>query len=187
MNDYGSGMMPIVGRYGPVITAVLVDWFLRLKYGVFACFPHWRSLFKLDRNQTWYEWWRGIGDQFCLMTSWWRHYWLHSSLISDGNCMFLLITRSFLTWFWCDLIGLGIHEKRWTLHIMMTSSQSFRFTDFGRKSHVYTYNLSFSHPILMRLHRIDHTLIQINCMHHDDVITSFPDHWFRTKTASLQF
>ena len=34
MNDYGSGMMPIVGRYGPVITAVLVDWFLRLKYGI---------------------------------------------------------------------------------------------------------------------------------------------------------
>ena len=28
MNHYGSGMMPIVGRYGPVITAVLVDWFL---------------------------------------------------------------------------------------------------------------------------------------------------------------
>ena len=28
MNDYGLGMMPIVGRYGPVITTVLVDWFL---------------------------------------------------------------------------------------------------------------------------------------------------------------
>ena len=38
MNDYRLGMMPIVGRYGPVITAVLVDWFLRLKYGVSCTF-----------------------------------------------------------------------------------------------------------------------------------------------------
>ena len=153
-----------------------------LKYGVFACFPHWRSLFKLDRNQTWYEWWKGVGVfNDVIMTS----HWLHSSLISDGNCMFTLITRSFLTWFWWDLIGLGIHEKRWTLHIMMTSSQSFRFTDFGRKSHVYTYNLSISHPILMRLKRIDHTLIEMNPIRYDDVIIVFPLHWFRAKIAWL--
>ncbi len=55
MNDYGSGMMPIVGRYGPVITAVLVDWFLRLKYGVFVYFLQYRSQFKSDPYQTWYD------------------------------------------------------------------------------------------------------------------------------------
>ena len=38
---------------------------------------------KLDLNQTWYEWWRGFGDQPYSMTSWWRHHWLHGWLITD--------------------------------------------------------------------------------------------------------
>ena len=37
MIGYGSGMMPIVGRSGPVITTVPVHWFLPKK-GVFKLF-----------------------------------------------------------------------------------------------------------------------------------------------------
>ena len=48
---YGSGMMPIVGRSGLMITTVLVHWFLP-KNVVFVYFSHWRQQFKLDLNQT---------------------------------------------------------------------------------------------------------------------------------------
>ena len=48
---YGSGVMPIVGRSGPMITTVPVHWFLP-KNGVFIYFSHWREKFRLDLNQT---------------------------------------------------------------------------------------------------------------------------------------
>ena len=59
---------------------------------------------------------------------------------------------------------------------MMTSSRRFRFTDFGQKLHVYTYNLIISHPIFMGLYKIDHTLIVLNPRRHGDVIVTFPVH-----------
>ena len=60
MIGYGSGMMPIVGRSGPVITAVPVHWFL--PKNVFLNFSHCRSQFKLDLNQTWHNGWLLVGD-----------------------------------------------------------------------------------------------------------------------------
>ena len=48
---YGSGVMRIVGRSGPMITTVPVHWFLP-KNGVFIYFSHWREKFKFDLNQT---------------------------------------------------------------------------------------------------------------------------------------
>ena len=68
---------------------------------------------------------------------------------------------------------------------MMTLSRTFRFTDFGRKYHVYTYNLIISQQILMRFYKIDHTLIELNPRRHDDVITTFSVHWFRAEIACL--
>ncbi len=53
---------------------------------------------------------------------------------------------------------------------MMTSSLPFRITDFGPKQQVYSFDLVISHPILMRLNRVDHTLIEMNPRRNDDVI-----------------
>ena len=64
MIGYGSGMMPIVGRSGPVITAVPVHWFL--PKNVFSNFSHSRSQLKLDLYQTWYDDWLWVGnDAYC--------------------------------------------------------------------------------------------------------------------------
>ncbi len=59
---------------------------------------------------------------------------------------------------------------------MMTSSLPFWITDFGRKQQVYSFNLVISHLILMRLNKVDHTLIEMNPRHIDDVVTAFPVH-----------
>ena len=59
---------------------------------------------------------------------------------------------------------------------MMTSSLPFRITDFGRKQQVYSFDLVIPHPILMRLNRVDHTLIEMHPRRNDDVITAFPVH-----------
>ena len=65
LNGFGSGMMPIVGCYGPVITAVLVYWFS-------TKIQHFRILFALEiaihvgslPNLVWWTiisyWWRII-------------------------------------------------------------------------------------------------------------------------------
>ena len=60
MIGYGSGMMPIVGCSGPVITTVPVHWFLPKK--VFSHFLHYRSQFKSDPYQTWHDDWLWVGD-----------------------------------------------------------------------------------------------------------------------------
>ena len=60
MIGYGSEMMPIVGRSGPVITTVPVHWFLPKK--VFSHFSHYRSQFKSDPYQTWHDDWLWVRD-----------------------------------------------------------------------------------------------------------------------------
>jgi len=59
---------------------------------------------------------------------------------------------------------------------MMTLSLPFRFTDFGRQQQVLSYNLVISHLILMKLNRVDHTLIAVNPKRHDDIIMAFSLH-----------
>jgi len=54
-----------------------------------------------------------------------------------------------------------MHCLKLTLDVMMAPSLSFRFTDFGRKQRVYTFNSIISHLILMRHSRNDHTLVEM--------------------------
>ena len=53
------------------------------------------------------------------------------------------------------------------------------------ESSMFTLNLIISHPILIRLNRTDHTLIDTNPWHRDDVTVIFPLHWFLIKIVCL--
>ena len=119
-------------------------------------------------------------------TLWWRHHSLSASLISDENRMFTLITWVFLIRFFFMKLNRIDHS--------LVEMNPIHYDDvitvfllhwFRTKSHVYTYNLSISHPFLMRLKRIDHTLIEMTPIRYDVVITVSPLHWFRTRIACL--
>ena len=146
MNGYGSGMMPIVGRYSSVITVVLVDWFLPKLW----CF---RILFAIQiaiqigslPNLTW---WMVMGWGWCLLLFVGRYGPVITAILDDW----------FLPKIWCFRILFALQVTiqvgslpnltwwmvvgRWRclwLHVMVRWSQPFWLTGFYLKYGVFVY------------------------------------------------
>ena len=76
-----------------------------------------------------------------LMTSWWRHHRLNGSLITDENGTFCTITRPFVIRSSPNLIWMIVWGQ-WRImsnDVMMTSSMTSRFIDYGRKFSMFAF------------------------------------------------
>ena len=138
MNGYGLEMMPIVGFYGPVITAVLVHWFLP-KISLFRTFSTLEIVIQ-------------IGSQPNL--AWGMEWGWGPTLFND---------------------------------VMMTSSPTSRFVDYGPKTFTFSYIFHTgdrnSSWISTKLGMNDGVWSGTNPIQwrHDDVITDVTVRWLRTK------
>ena len=119
------------------------------------------------------------------MTSWWRHHRIYGALITEGNFISLslggILTPLESEIKWSNICTDELwNMTAWWRHHSLSGSLVLE-----KVVCLQLYNSIISHPILMKLNRIDHTLIEINPSRYVDVITPLPLHWFWTKKAWL--